>query len=94
MSWERTVPAWPSTAGGGKPGSSVTGNSWSAGPSWSAAGSQPEPITRATSWVSAPVSARSVAAASFAAVYGSLGRCPGMADAFTGESVAARCLRA
>ena len=57
--YERILPAWPSTAGGGKPGSSVTGNSASGAPSASAAGAQPEPITRATSWVSAPVSSRS-----------------------------------
>ena len=42
-----------------KPGRSVTGSSAAVSPSMSAAGTQPEPITRATSWVSAPVSSRS-----------------------------------
>ena len=48
-STDRTRPAWPSTAGGAKPGSSVTGRSWLASPSTSAAGTQPEPSTTATS---------------------------------------------
>jgi hypothetical protein len=65
------VPAWPSTAGAGNQGSSVTGNSDSGTPSASAAGTQPEPITRTTSWLSAPVSSRSRTAAESAERYGS-----------------------
>ena len=52
---ERILPACPATAGGAKPGRSVVAISAVASPSASAAGSQPEPITRATSWRSTPV---------------------------------------
>src|SRR5215210_3274793 len=65
------VPAWPSTAGGGKPGSSVTANSVPVSPSCSAAGTQPEPMTRAMSCCSTPVSSRSRVAARSASAYGS-----------------------
>ena len=61
---DRSVPACPSTAAAWKPGSSVTGSSATVSPSSSAAGTQPEPITRATSCRSVPVSSRSRAAAS------------------------------
>ena len=56
-------PAWPSTAGGAKPGRSVTYSSASAGPSASTAGTQPEPSTIATSCDSTPVSRLSTSAA-------------------------------
>jgi hypothetical protein len=68
---DRTAPAWPDTAGGRKPGSSVTGTSSSAGPRASAAGTQPDPMTRATSWRGTPVSSAQRRAASAARADGS-----------------------
>src|SRR5690625_260696 len=67
---ERTVPPWPATAGAAKPGRSAVGSSAADSPSASAAGSQPDPMTRAMSW-SAPVDSRSRSAAAFAVAYGS-----------------------
>src|SRR5690349_10544742 len=58
------VPPWPSTAGAANPGRSAAGTSCSGSPSASAAGSHPDPITRATSWVAPAVRSASAAAAS------------------------------
>jgi hypothetical protein len=62
----RILPAWPATAGGRKPGRSVTGISAIVSPIASAAGTQPEPITRATSKESTPTALFSAVAASVA----------------------------
>jgi hypothetical protein len=67
---ERILPAWPSTAGGAKPGRSVEESSAVASPSASTAGSHPDPRTRATSCRSTPVfSARTAAASAAASAY-------------------------
>src|SRR4051812_11507559 len=71
MLTERMVPAWPCTAGGGNPGRSVLGSSIVAAPSFSAAGTQPDPITSATSCASTPVSSWRRCAARAARPYGS-----------------------
>ena len=60
------APPWPWTTGGRKPGRSAIATSAVAWPKASAAGAQPEPITRATSWCSTPVALASADAASSA----------------------------
>src|SRR3954451_7317733 len=69
---ELTVPVWPSTAGAAKPGIRSAGSTWVASPISPAAPPQPEPRTRATSWLATEVSAAMKAAASAARAKGSV----------------------
>ena len=71
MSYERINPPWPATVGAGNPGKSVTENSCVGAPSASAAETQPDPMTSATSWATFPVIFLSASAALSAAPIGS-----------------------
>ena len=75
LGWQRARPVpvvtYPATAGGAKCGSSSTARSATVSPSRSAAGTQPEPMTRATSCWGTPVRSASTDAASRAAAWGS-----------------------